>query len=74
MNALEAGTGQALLTGAIAGMLVKAQAEGSIIPIQQVNIPTDEYGNYLPYVELKLPSGWYRVQVAQAPATIEEEP
>lgn len=66
--------GRALLTGAIAGMLTRAQAEDSVIPIEKVNIPSDEYGNYLSYVEVKLPSGWYRVQVAPAPAIIEEEP
>lgn len=65
--------GRALLTGAIAGLLSRAQAEGSVIPIEKVNIPS-EYGNYLSYVEVKLPSGWYRVQVAPAPAIIEEEP
>lgn len=68
--------GRALLTGAIAGLLSRAQAEGNVIPIkiEKVNIPSDEYGNYLSYVEVKLPSGWYRVQVAPAPAIIEEEP
>lgn len=66
--------GRALLTGAIAGLLTRGQAEGSVIPIEKVNIPSDEYGNYLSYVEVKLPSGWYRVQVAPAPAIIEEEP
>lgn len=65
--------GRALLTGAIAGLLSRAQAEGNI-KIEKVNIPSDEYGNYLSYVEVKLPSGWYRVQVAPAPAIIEEEP
>lgn len=66
--------GQALLTGAVAGLMMRTQAEESLIAIQQVYVPRDGDGNYLPYVAVEMPSGWYRVQVSPISADIEEEP
>lgn len=63
---------RAFLTGTIMGLLAKQTAlSGSII--HDVKPVYDEAGNYMPYIDVVLASGAYRIAVLHE-TLIEEEP
>lgn len=66
-------SGQALLTGQIMGLLMRARAEGMTPNILDVHPVVDEHGNYEPFVDVTMPSGKYRLAVVHQ-TVIEEEP